>query len=58
MNKDAAIFYAVRLQKMCKDTKCDECIFHHYADGVIHYRMCHIAFPKEAWEEIKEESYD
>lgn len=58
MNKDAAIFYALRLQTMCKDTKCDDCPFHEYAEGVISYRICHIGFPKESWGEIKEDAYD
>lgn len=55
MNTDAAIFYAQRLQEMCKETKCDTCPFNDWTDGPIRYRMCHIAFPKEAWRDIKDE---
>lgn len=56
MNRDPALFYAQRLQKMCnEEPNCERCMFMRMIDnGSFKYKSCAIASPKRAWENLKE----
>lgn len=57
MNRDPALFYAQRLQKMCEEERpdCEGCMFLKMEEnGTFKYKVCAIAAPKRAWKDLKE----